>query len=447
MTSEAETIKRDRRRWSQSRDIVRVALVIVVAVVCFRLLGDLPFPFARFLELPFMALGLAFVFIRYMLLSLLRGGKLQLGGFDIYVLVLMLILPFHSAWRAHDVFGQPLLYGVLAQRALCLVGVVLLLLHWMRRGLVTGWHVERSLIYLAWFWLVFCIFFVLFINPAIFVADYPAFATGSEIHGYKYKFDPILLVFGGTFYLFRGLISRRSVDYLAAAVFLGFILFVIDKRSLTLAILVSYALLAWFFLKKKRFFIVAVKSLFAGVLMLLALVLAAPDFVSQFIEHYIQATSVVATGETGEDASSNARIIETLMAWPYIQRNWLFGNGDLSVQWQDGFLGAMGYFYPSDIGIIGGLFVYGLWGLILCYAQYFFAFFRGGRLLSVENRFLYIACYGLLAVLFTQSLIRGDIIFSPTASLFFIAVLLGLRNQVENYANKMRSSYCEVEKI
>jgi hypothetical protein len=95
------------------------------------------------------------------------------------------------------------------------------------------------------------------------------------------------------------------------------------------------------------------------------------DLYGSLVDKFSDAFTVLFTGELTGDASANARISETVMALPYMQKHWLFGSGVVSFQWNGGFQNAMsGYFFPDDIGIIGMVFIYGLLGLFLFLVEF-----------------------------------------------------------------------------
>jgi hypothetical protein len=50
-----------------------------------------------------------------------------------------------------------------------------------------------------------------------------------------------------------------------------------------------------------------------------------------------------------------------------------WGAGKLSQHWNEGLKSIFGYFYPTDIGIIGAIFTYGIFGVILMSFQLFFS--------------------------------------------------------------------------
>jgi hypothetical protein len=101
----------------------------------------------------------------------------------------------------------------------------------------------------------------------------------------------------------------------------------------------------------------------------------------------------------------------------------------LSAQWRGGYLGNMGAFAPSDIGIWGLLFVFGLFGLVVFYAQFAFAWMtkrRQKRLISQELRpdsAFRISVINFIVFSFIESLATGRVGFSGSISFLFIAIL------------------------
>ena len=64
------------------------------------------------------------------------------------------------------------------------------------------------------------------------------------------------------------------------------------------------------------------------------------------------------TNESSSEPSAAVRFVEYNTAIEYILKNPVFGNGFISNQWKGGYQNIFGYFYPSDIGILGNIFVY-----------------------------------------------------------------------------------------
>lgn len=397
-------------------------LFIVLAIASFRLVVNVPLSFTLLLEAAILVLSFAFGI--YRLLLILLGGKkgLKVDRFEAYLLIIMVCMPVYSAWRAHDVFGQGLVYGILTQRGIWLVGTILLLVYCLRRGTINLLHVQQGLINLAWLWLAYYVLMQVFVDPRLFIESHSNL-LGGGLFEITYKFENVPLVFGAFFYFYRGVARRSSRDYFKALPFLLFLVLVLDKRSLTLALMAGMLAVFWIFLGLRSFLKVVSALAFTVFFLFLIMFAAAPDTISSYLDRFSSAITVVVSGQEGDDFSSNARIAETLTALPYIQKNWLLGNGDLSNQWNGGFNGLFGYFYPSDIGILGALFVYGLLALAFLYRQYLFVLPVKKERLTLSHTELVISCYGVIFVLFFQSIIKGDLVFSPAMSLFFIAII------------------------
>jgi len=147
------------------------------------------------------------------------------------------------------------------------------------------------------------------------------------------------------------------------------------------------------------------------------------DIIDRWTERYSDAFTVVLAGTLTRDASANARIHETNAVLPYVRRNWLLGNGGLSNQWEDGYKNKFGYFYTSDIGLIGVVFVYGVAGAALLYLQFLFALRYAKTHEDVRYSPFLDASSVFLLFLFLHSFVTGSVAFDPSPSLFFIALL------------------------
>jgi hypothetical protein len=75
----------------------------------------------------------------------------------------------------------------------------------------------------------------------------------------------------------------------------------------------------------------------------------------------------VLTGHMSEDNSANARIFQTIIIITHFLKNpmsIIIGTGSVSNHWNNGYDSIFGYFYPSDTGFLGGLFIYGIIGSV-----------------------------------------------------------------------------------
>jgi hypothetical protein len=127
------------------------------------------------------------------------------------------------------------------------------------------------------------------------------------------------------------------------------------------------------------------------------------------------------TGRETDESATNIRRLEVIKAWPDIEKRFLFGNGELSPRWRDGFTRIYGYFYPSDIGIIGILYLFGLIGTLLFFVQFLFARDVIKRF-TTEDPFI-ITCIYYLLFCFFDTFTSGQSAFFPANSTVIIAIL------------------------
>ncbi len=94
-------------------------------------------------------------------------------------------------------------------------------------------------------------------------------------------------------------------------------------------------------------------------------------------------------GQVAKDYGINARVKAIqIVTDQFLQSpsSFIWGVGRLSHRWNNGFKGKFGYFYPSDIGLIGATFVY---GFLVCIAFTCFTLFlcrRTWKLAALHDR-------------------------------------------------------------
>ncbi|HUW26070.1 MAG TPA: O-antigen ligase family protein [Gallionella sp.] len=402
----------------EKKSVIGVVIGFLLAVLSMRLMSNAPIPYVLEVEAAGILFLLMFVVVRYLFYPL-YCGRFRASGYEKYIFLLM-CLPFYSAWRSYVVFGQPLIYGVLCQRYIWLSATALLLINCFRYNWVGLKDIEKSMVVLSWLCLGCYVLVQLFVNPANYAGELQFVARSSV--GYLFKFETAPLVFGFFYYLMKWFVRRSHAYFFAVIPFLSMLLF-IDKRSLHLSMIMAILLTIWIYFDHRKLASVVFKLFFVVTSILVMVYLANPEYLDKSVTRFNEAVSVVLTAEKGDDDSSNARIGEVLIALPYIQENWMLGNGDVSSQWNGGYESILGYFYTSDIGMIGALFVFGLIGVALVYGQFFFV--NIGQLSAVNLSYapFSLASFAVVLTLFFQSAIKGDIIFSPAQVLFFIVIV------------------------
>jgi hypothetical protein len=359
----------------------------------------------------------------------LRGG-LKFTHFELYLLAAIAVACALPALSALSAFGQPLLYGLLAQRSVALVAGLLLLLHAIRSRSILVADLERALLTAAWasFWLFSAM--QLLLDPARFSAYQDSFVLlASGIYTFRLPSD--FLLFGVIYYTLRGFRTRSRRDYvLALVLFVSIVGINGSSRMLTLSLLSTCLIFLYRWRTPARFFLSAMQFSLVLLLLLGVVSLANPQFIAQRGASFSSAFEVALGGSQTEDRSANMRLFDVLAALPNIQKHPAFGNGALSHQWQGGVESYLGdNFHDSDIGVLGIVFTYGVFGLLFFAYQYRYALRAARALGAAHVSPLADAAKGFLVFSAIDSLTTGAFVFNLPVTLFFILVLNGIAFQ------------------
>lgn len=365
------------------------AVLFSIYIASFRIFATLPLEAVHQVV---STLAIAAVTGYYIIRVSIDSRRGNLSRLDL-LLCSFLAVNFFAAFRAWQVFGQPLIYGVFAQRTvlLCLSGVLLVSL--LQRGKITVQQCERSFLILAGTLLLISYGFVLFSDPKRFVDS--EFVVYSPIRGYRFRFQfaPVIMLL---FYsLFKVTEEGRSRYWLLFAMIALYLLVFLQSRT-TLAMLVVTLLV---YLYRKYSFAQRMKRLFvlSSIFIVTISILYATGATALFDRYTVLFSNVAEAvrGGTPEEASSVIRFMELKTAFQRIVLHPFFGNGFVSSQWNGGWHKLLGYFYPADIGIFGNLFVFGIFGTIFLYLPFWFAWSLTGAT-SVQSVFLKTCQYSLL---------------------------------------------------
>jgi hypothetical protein len=363
-----------------------------------------------------------FLITVYVIWFIRRGYKLSF--FELYIALIIMVAPLWSAVAAWVEFGQPMMYGILSQRSFVLCASSLFLFFLVRQGYVGLPDIEKALLLLSWGCLIVFTLFSLIVDPNAYAGEVFVGGEGTELVAFKYKI--YLIIFGFYYYLYLGYKKQGNLNYLYALLFLIFLVLGDGGRTMLLALSISAVFFLYRWGTLSKLMVLLPKIVVVAAVILTLLVLTREQFMSDLGNKFGDAFSVVATGEKGEDASANARIFEVLLVAPYIKENLLFGSGNISNQWHNGFEGVLGgYFYPADIGIVGSTFVFGILGTLMFMIQFIFAWRfvekRPTEIISpLEN-----ATKAFLLYFALHSVVNGRFVLLVDISLFMVA-LLGL---------------------
>jgi hypothetical protein len=384
----------------------------------------------RFEEMWFVVCCLGFL-VAYPALK--NATDWRLSHFEIYLLVLTALEPSLEAWASYVSFGQPLVYGLLAQRRVVLLLIWILFFNCLRLGVVKLSTVESVLLSISWCELIGYSAARLFLHPESYIAAGPGFVNGGGEAGYSFVFNNQFLVFGVAYYAMRAFRARRMRDYVAALA-----MFVMSLgasgRALSLSIVLALLTILAFQYSMERYILTVAKCLCAGLILIAALYLAQPHFIEGKFEKYSEALTVATRLENVQDASANARVDEVAIAWPLFKKHPLIGNGFLSAQWHGGASGVLGtnYFYEDDIGIVGILYSAGIFGLILHLFQYWFAWRARKSLNRETDNSLLDAIQVCTLISLLSSTTTGEFVWISEQTLFYVGMMVtiaGLRHR------------------
>ena len=347
-------------------DTVKIGQISVMAIV---LMLTLKFfqstPFERtFFQLQAVFLVVIAIFlVSYVVITLRKNDCINKTV--LYFLILISIIPLYSMCRASTEFGQPFIYGFLSERSWLLIGVGVWFYYVVVTRKIPLDTVESTFVFMAWASLVIFSLFVLFYNPG--QLDFQSkFVYMDADRGLRFRFQMYFIIFGSLYYFIKYTVYRDHKHLVILLFFFTYLLFVHQSRTYVIALAFTFLLYIFFNYSLSRIPIILIKfSLFLLIALIVVQALN-PDYLERTSHLFSQSFKVV-TGELSEDSSANSRIFQSRIVLSYFDTHplslWL-GTGRVSHRWNDGYRSLFGHFYPCDIGVLGGLFLYGIPGLV-----------------------------------------------------------------------------------
>ncbi len=405
----------------------------MVFIFAFKFFQSTPLE-VQFFRLQAVFLGLIFVFLAlYIAASLFN--KRRLNTIVWYFLVLIAVIPFYSAYRASVEFGQPFVYGFLSERGWLIVGVGIWFYNILIKEKITLDTVESSFVIMAWASLLFFSLFILTYDPNQLQGAYSEskMVNVTQDRGLRFKFQLYFITFGSIYYLVKYAVHRNFKDVILLLAFLAYVIFVVQGRTYMIFLGITFLLYFWFNFPLDKLIPVMIKLMFFVFLSVLLMLALMPDYVERMSYLFVQMFDVL-QGKESLDTSANARIFQSEIVYSYFERNPLsifLGTGSISNQWNHGYESIFGYFYPSDIGLLGGVFVYGMIGMVFIFLIPMIICIKTIRLLPEENKVFIIALKYLLIYTVIKS-IQGSFYFGVTGytiPLFILLAYIALRER------------------
>lgn len=412
--SPTEVLTRVRSQVTWQRVVLTLVLTMNLRIFQF-------FPGGRPLEEGWFVLCLLMLGTLYPLFKAKADWKFS--RLELYLLGMVGVLVLMPALSSYSVFGQPLVYGVLARRSTVLITTWLLFIHAWRYRWIDAEDVEAVLIFLVWF--VFVIFtgMRLFFDANAYPGAPPGFILGFGTPTQSFSVPGYLFPFGTIYYGLRGLRERKIRFYLyAVAIFLD------GAGASWRFLLVSVSVTLLFFLFRWRriddVLFTLVRLAIVSIVVGSVIQVVQPALISDTVGHFVAAVQVAVGGNKQEvDPSSDARVEEVNLALPYVREHPVFGVGELSGQWLSGpgeILG--GYFHDSDIGLLGTLFTYGVVGLILSSFQFLFTARAALETPRQNHTALFDAAKGYVLFSALFSISTGFFVVAAETSTFFVVL-------------------------
>lgn len=344
--------------------------------------------------------------------------------FDL-VVVFLGVLPLVGAIASRHEYGQPFLHGVIAFKDFYLFVTSYFIYYLLRRDIIGIYHLEKALMWSALISLFAFYVLSLTTNPAKYADTVIAGSQTTKGGGVYYRFNMGLIFYGAVYFFVKACREDRLLPLLTAGLFVVYILFFRLDRTSMVAVLFAMAA-AWLLIAPAAYKLKSI--LYYGIPSLLfvwIITTAFPSIVDRVVVMFWDAISTL-IGQNDGAGQAKLRNYEAGIVVQQIKEHPLLGNGRVSNTWVQGaFDHFYRFFYPSDVGFLGTVFIFGIPGTVLLYSQFALALFTLWYSRWLKNTFAMALAFYLL-VLFIDSLSNGSlVIFSaqttiPVMALYFL---------------------------
>lgn len=348
-----------------------------------------------------------FFYLLGRIIKRLFNGNLTVNTLELFLMLFML-LPIWGGIASYKAYGQPLMFGFLTFRDFYLIVGSLFVYNLLRENKITIKMVEEAFVAVAWFSLIFFYVSTIFTDPSRYqdtgIAGFNL-AKGGDVY---YRFNMVFMFFGSVYYCVKAF-YKRNIIYLAfGALFLFYIVAIrLDRTS----IVVVLAALGAFFvtaLSVKYQVISFLRFAFPITAVVISLLFLFPDQLANYERMFGDVFKTI-TGQANQNLQKvSIRLYELDIALEGIRENPIQGNGKVSKRWvEGGFNFFHKFFYPSDLGFIGQIFLYGYIGAFLIYSQFLFALYHIFKIKTIKKNIFLVTLKFYLLALFLDSLTNG----------------------------------------
>jgi O-antigen ligase len=371
------------------RRVLRVIALVFLLALTFRVfLASMLNPIVYYLE--FLLEVALVLYLLYRVVLRVVANDYSISPFHAY-LGLLFIFPLFPSLAAWNTFDQPVFYGLATYRDFYLLFGGLVIYHLLRDKHIDLKDVEYSFVALAVLFMLFSYLMTIFVDPAKYVDTALSGANPEKGEGAYYRFNMSMFFFGAVYFTVRAFYRKQWALLIPAALFIYYVIFIrLDRTSMAFMLL---GLLLFFLtattLRSKVGFILA--SLLPAVIGVLLVYIFSPEIIERYTTMFVEVIDVAGKAGSGS-IEDNVRLMEVETAINGIKKSPIFGNGKVSTFFvPEGYSHFYGFFYTSDVGILGYLFSSGIFGLLVIFAQFFFALYFVLRIRYIKRNVFLVA--------------------------------------------------------
>jgi hypothetical protein len=312
------------------------------------------------------------LYIIYRLVNRIVRDNFRFLDIEIY-LGILLIFPIAPAIAAYYEFGQPVYYGVATYRDYYLLFGGLIIFNLLREKIVSITEVEKAFVGLAVVFMAFSYLLTIFVDPAQFKETGIAGTNPEKGEEIYYRVNMAMFFFGAIYFSVKYFYQKNLLHLLIAGLFIFYVVFIrLDRTSMVVLAVGLLMFLTTATSIRTQFLTYARAVLPLGIL-LLGVYLLMPELFYKYQNMFLDVFETASKADTGA-VERNVRLLEVKVAYEGFMDNHIFGHGKVSNYFvPGGYNHFYGFFYTSDVGILGYLFSSGIFGIIIIFSQYIFA--------------------------------------------------------------------------
>ncbi len=405
------------------RSVAYQLVTLVTLLISFQYFTNSPLsPYITNIEKIYTPFVLLFIAV-YVINKIIKTKRLD--TIDIITISMSFGIPLYSAFMAKLFWGQPIIHGITTQK-FWLIGLgCLLIYYFLVNGYITLIQLHRMMLGIAWVSLFLYLAAEVLFDAAKYRDSTFVYCNPAK-GGCGFKFNTFFLAYAMLFYYIKAIREQKHIWLLATALFFAYFLFFFQKRGIIIITGLTFLLVLGFNTKPKQFIQYISVFMLSFILMLGSVFVISQTKFYNLVGQYGNFVDIIMGEETGEgSADSRLRELATMAGFSS-QHNlsWIFGNGKWSDNWESN-PALVERFYPSDLGLLGSLFVYGVVGFILVHIQFIFVL----RWIQKNETTPYPTVYAhlkyFLLYFYLRSIFSGAIFFAsgPAITLFFLMLL------------------------